>query len=251
MTSSPSVSTTHILLYLQQTTTILLIPVQMTILNHEVLEFLLSLDTTKSNGPDGISATMLKANATSIAPGITKLMNQLQSISSGMFPSAWKSASVVPIPKGNNNTSASNFRPISLLLIVSKLLEKHIHRHITSHLEPHHTITLQQWGFQAEKSTVSALFDVFHNWSIILDQGYEVCAVFFDLQKTFDLVPHKPLIKKLKAIDLNPFLLKWICSYLTDRSQHVVLNGAPPPIYMYARSSQEFPKDLSLGRYCS
>ena len=202
-------------------------PSQYLITEDEVLEFLLSLDTTKSNGPDGISATMLKATATNIAPGITNLMNQ--SISSAKFPSAWKSASVVPIPKGKNNTSPSNFRPISLLSIVSKLLEKHIHRHITSHLESHYPIALQQWGFQAKKSTVSALLDVFHNWSIALDQGYEVCAVFFDLQKAFDSVPYRPLIEKLKAIDLNPFLLKWICSYLTDRSQHVVLNGVSSP----------------------
>lgn len=77
------------------------------------MEMLLSLDTTKSNGPDGISATMLKAMTTSIASGIVKLMNQ--SISSGKFPTAWKIASVVPIPKGNNHTSTPNYKPIYLI----------------------------------------------------------------------------------------------------------------------------------------
>ena len=202
-------------------------PSQYLITEDKVLELLLSLDTTKSNGPDGISTTMLKATAASIAHGITKLMNQ--SISSGKFPSAWKSASVVPIPKGQNHTSTSNYRLISLLSILSKLLEKHIHRLITSHLESHHPIALQQWGFQPKKSTTSALLDVFHNWSKALDQGQEVCAVFFDLQKAFDSVPHRALIEKLKSIDLNPFILRWICSYLTDRSQRVVLNGESSP----------------------
>ena len=80
---------------------------------------LLTLDTSKSNGVDGISATMLKATAASIAPGITELFNK--SIQPGTFPEAWKTSSVVPIPKGNEHTSVSNYRPISLLPILSKL----------------------------------------------------------------------------------------------------------------------------------
>ena len=73
----------------------------------------MSLDTTNSNGPDSISATMLKATATSIASGIVKLMNQ--SISSGKFPTAWKEVLVVPIRSGNNHMSTSRYKPISLL----------------------------------------------------------------------------------------------------------------------------------------
>ena len=69
---------------------------------------LLSLDTTKSNGPDSLSALMLKATATSIAPGITKLFNK--SMQSGTVPEAWKISSVVPIPKGSKPASVSNTR---------------------------------------------------------------------------------------------------------------------------------------------
>ena len=96
----------------------------------DVLEMLLSSDTTKSSGPDGISAIMLKQSALSIAPEITKLMNR--SIHSGKFPAAWKTSSVVPVPKGNNHTCVTNCRPISLLSIVSKMLEKHIHSLIST-----------------------------------------------------------------------------------------------------------------------
>jgi hypothetical protein len=121
--------------------------------------------------------------------------------------------------------TVSNYRPISLLPVLSKLLEKHIHHLISNHLSIHYPIALQLWGFQPKKSAVSALIDVIHNWSKALDQGSEVGAVFFDLQKAFDSVPHKSLIDKLKSIDLNPFILRWICSYLMDRKQYVVLNG--------------------------
>ena len=87
-------------------------------------------------------------------------------------------------------------------------------------------IALEQWGFQPKKSTVSALFDVIHNCSQAIDQGKEVCAVFFDLQKAFDSPPHKALIDKLQSIGLNQYLLRWVCSYLTNRKQFVVLNGS-------------------------
>ena len=80
-----------------------------------------------------------------------------QSISSGKFPSAMEislyGCQLIVDPKGNNHTSTSKYRPISLLSVLRKLLEKHIH--ITSHLESHHPIALQQWGFQAIRSTVS------------------------------------------------------------------------------------------------
>ena len=200
-----------------------LCPEQFLCTEDEILEMLLSLDTTKSSGPDGISATMLKQTAVSIAPGITKLMNL--SISTSKFPTAWKTSSVVPVPKGSNHTSVSNYRPISLFPILSKLLEKHVHDLILNHFNLHHPITLQQWGFQSKKSSVSALIDVSYNWSKALDQGNEVCAVFFALQKAFDPVPHQSLIEKLKSIELDPFLVRWIYSYLIDRKQYVVLNG--------------------------
>ena len=189
----------------------------------EILEMLLSLDTTKSSGPDGISATMLKQTAASIAPGITEFLNT--SIRTGKFPTAWKTSSVVPIPKGSDHTSVSNYRPISLLPILSKLLEKHIHGVISNHLSANSPIALQQWGFQTKKSSVTALADVLYNWAVALDKGLEVCAVFFDLQKAFDSVPHKSLMHKLRSVGLDAYILRWICSYLTHREQYVVLNG--------------------------
>ena len=176
----------------------------------------MSLDTTHSSGPDGISATMLKQTAVSIAPGITKLINT--SIRLGKLPTAWKISSIVPVPKGSNHTSVNNYRPISLLPIVSKMLEKHIHSLIFNHLNGHHPIALQQWSFQPKKSMVAALADVTYNWCRALDQGREVCAVFFDLQKQWRIQGGKG------GASVPPFGL-----HLTLRSTDDKLNGTPPP----------------------
>lgn len=166
---------------------------------------------------------MLKSTAHSIAPQITKLFNK--SIASGKLPHCWKLASVVPVPKGDDNTNVANYRPISLLPIISKLLERHMYWAIAGHLEVHSPISIYQWGFQPKKSTTAALINVYNDWSAALDRGKEVCAIFFDLKKAFDSVPHRHLIDKLTPTGLNPYILRWIVSYLSNRRQYVVLNG--------------------------
>ena len=99
-------------------------PEQLLCTEEEVLFLLTSLDVTKASGPDGISARMLKATAAAITPAVTKLFNL--SISTGSFPQAAKSSVVVPVPKSADHTLLSNYRPISLLAILSKVLEKYI-----------------------------------------------------------------------------------------------------------------------------
>ena len=90
------------------------------------------------------AASMLKNTASSIAPIVTKLFNL--SIQSGQIPTEWKQSLVVPIPKASNKSSPSNYRPISLLSVLSKVLERHIHMLITDHLTEHHMLSDNQWA---------------------------------------------------------------------------------------------------------
>ena len=83
----------------------------------------------------------------------------------------------------------------------------------------------RQWGFLPGRCTSSALLSVSHDWLQQLELGNEVCSVFFDLKKAFDSVPHHLLLQRLNEIDVNPFIVRWIHSYLTCRSQLVVVGG--------------------------
>ena len=177
---------------------------------------LLTLDTSKANGPDEISALMLKATAHSIAKGITIPFNK--SIELGAIPKEWKRSAVVPIPKGRVSNKPSNYRPISLLSILSKLMEKHMYKLIFNHIESTTPLALQQWGFRSGRSTVSALLDDTHQWFQSLDTGKEVCAIFFDLRKAFDSVPHRLLLQKLETSGISKHILRWLFSYLYDRA---------------------------------
>ena len=189
----------------------------------EVLSYIQELDITKASGPDRISNRMLKYTAANIAPSLTKLFNI--SIQNGKFPACWKTSSVVPVPKLSEHKEASNYRPISLLSVVSKMLERHIYNMILYHINDTSPLSNKQWGYQGGKSTVSALLAVTHDWFKTLEMKQEVCTIFFDLKKAFDSVPHKLLLRKLSKYALNSHILSWLYSYLTDRKQHVVVGG--------------------------
>ena len=188
-----------------------------------VCDLLASLDMSKSTGPDGISARMLKQTAACIAPSVTLLFNQ--SLREGKIPSDWKTSHVVPIPKVSPAKSPDHYRPVSLLSILSKVLERHVYIVIADHLDTVCPLSDCQWGFRAGRSTVSALLSTTTNWFSILEAGSEICAIFFDYRKAFDSVPHRPLLNKLISLNLDPFLLRWMANYLTARHQHVVVDG--------------------------
>ena len=168
---------------------------------------------------------MLRFAVYSIASSLSNLFNQ--SLTTGTYPKEWKLARIVPVPKSDcPSTSVTGYRPISILSIVSKVLECHVKDIIDEFLAQSCPISDCQWGFMHHRSSVSALIAVFHDWLRALDSGHEVCVVFFDVKKAFDSVPHAPLLEKLSEIGLNPYIIKWIKSYLTDREQFVVVDGS-------------------------
>ena len=84
----------------------------------------------------------------------------------------------------------------------------------------------QQWGFTPGKSTPGALLAATNHWCSLLDQGYDICAVFFDYSKAFDMVPHSILLQKLRSYNVHPQILRWLAHYISKRSQYVCVNGA-------------------------
>ena len=103
----------------------------------EVCDLLAAMDVTKASGQDGVTAKILK-----IAPSFTKLFNL--SVKLGVIPSQWKISLIVPIPKHSDGSNPTNYRPISLLPIISKVLERHVYLLIMEHLQCHHLLVACQ-----------------------------------------------------------------------------------------------------------
>ena len=160
----------------------------------------------------------------SITPAVTQLFNI--SIRLGEVPNEWKIARVSPIPKSNNHSDPANHRPMSLLSVLSKLLEKHIRNLLIGHFEEHYPLSAQQWGFSSGRSTTGALLAATDQWHKLLDSGLDICTMFFDYSKAFDTVPHRLLLQKLKDVNVHPHILKWIMHYLFKRSQYVCVSGS-------------------------
>ena len=188
-------------------------PPELLCTNAEVYDLIVGLDPSKSTGADGISAKMLRGTVDAVVPSLTRLFNL--SLTTGSFPEAWKLARIVPVPKSVAMTVPSNYRPISILSVVSKLLERHVHQILFTFLSVNYPLSTRQWGFLPGRCTASALLTVTHDWLRQLELGNEVCSIFFDLKKAFDSVPHCLLLHRLEEIATDPYIVQWIRSYLT------------------------------------
>ncbi len=189
----------------------------------EVYKILRSLNVNKANGPDNVSNKLLKEAAPAIAKPLCDLFNA--SLARGTFPTQWKQANVIPVFKKNNRQEVSNYRPISLLPCVSKVLERVVYNHLYAYCTEHSLLTWRNSGFKPLDSTVNQLLFLTHKIHEALDQGKEVCMVFLDISKAFDKVYHDGLIHKLQTMGIIGPLLDWFRSYLHERKQRVVLNG--------------------------
>ena len=190
----------------------------------EVCAALKNLKTHTATGADGITSWMLKSFAAEIAPSIASLFNL--SISSGKVPAAWKCSNIVPIPKDNSKANNVHFyRPISLLPIISKVLERHIYTHLLEFVNSGNLLSDQQFGFRKGRSTVVPLLLSTHQWHSYLEKKQKVACVFFDIKKAFDSVPQQALLNKLYHLCIPKPLFVWLTNYLRLRFQRVVLKG--------------------------
>ena len=177
----------------------------------------------KASGPDLVNGIVLKEISSELSTPLATLFNF--SLRIGKVPRQWKLAHVCAIFKKNDPHDASNYRPISLLSVLSKVLERIIHKHVFNFFLQHNVITSLQSGFVPKDSTVNQLTSVYHSFCQALDEGKEIRAVFCDISKAFDRVWHRGLLFKLQKSGISGRLLTWFENYLSDRTQCVVLSG--------------------------
>ena len=178
-----------------------------------------NLDVRKATGVDRISAKVIKMCRSFLLTPITALINK--SFVEGIVPHQWKLANVTPIPKSNDVMAIKNFRPISVLPILSKLLERVVCSQLTNHLKSYDLLSPYQSAFRQNHSTQDVLISITDCWRACIDQKKFIGAVFLDMAKAFDCVDHGILLKKLPLYGIQGNGLKWFKDYLTDRKQRV------------------------------
>lgn len=188
----------------------------------KVKKVLNSLDISKAMGPDKVSPWVLKKCALELSESLSALFNR--SMNRGEIPNQWLTANVIPIHKKGEKTSAKNYRPVSLLCIAGKVMERIIADSVMPILRD--KIYPLQYGFMKGKSTTGQLLGYFDEIGGTLDEGGQTDIIYLDFAKAFDKVNHRLLLGKLKGFGINRNLLRWFNAYLSDRQQRVVVEGA-------------------------
>lgn len=179
---------------------------------------------SKATGVDLIPIIFIKKCLPVLLPVLDHLFNF--SLQNGSFPDMWKLANIVPIPKTKNPTESKDYRPVSILCVLGKALEKIVHKQMCEFLSQHSLFTSHQSGFRKNHSTVTALVKVADDIRAAIDKKLATLLVLLDLSKAFDCVHHKLLLAKLKYLGFSHSSIKWFQSYLTDRKHRVFVSDS-------------------------
>ena len=182
-----------------------------------ICRLLHGLSSNKATGIDKISCKIIKIAAPAISDSLTFIFNQALTLSS--FPNEWKMARVIPLYKNGQRNIPGNYRPISVLPAISKIMERIMYDQLYNYLTKFELLSDSQFGFRKSHSTATALLDCTNDWYMNLDRKMFNLVVLIDLKKAFDTVDHQILLRKLELYGIKGEALTLLKSYLTDRNQ--------------------------------
>ena len=190
-----------------------------------------NLNPSKATGSDGIPGRVLKMCSDELCNPVAKLF--AKAFHQGRQPQLWKLASVVPVHKKRSKSDVRNYRPISLLPILSKVMEAIINRSLTNFLESNNILSRRQYGFRRGLSTQDVLTLLSHRWHTAAVVGGATRIIAVDIAGAFDKVSHPGIIHKCQQQGVGGALLTWLTDYLTSRQLQAVVGGStslPHPV---------------------
>ena len=189
----------------------------------EIINIVTNLKDSQALDLYGFTTPIIKQIISSISNPLTIIFNK--SIEQGIFPQKLKFAKITPVFKADDKLLVSNYRPISVLPVFSKILEKILYARLLKFVENHSILCNNQFGFREKHSTYMALLNIVDHITEQLDSKSFVLGIFIDLSKAFDTIDHQILINKLENYGIRGTALDWFKSYLSDRKQCVDING--------------------------
>ena len=191
--------------------------------NIEVRQVVKNIDVNKGSGIDLIPTFFLKDCFEVLTDQLTYLFNQSMTLS--IFPDLWKIATITPISKSGDLTQVGNWRPISILPLIGKMMELLCVPRFSEYLENHDLLCTEQYCFRKNRSTSLAIFNYV---KFIIDEMNKqkiVGCIYLDFARAFDSINHAKLILKLYDMGVNPKLCSWIENYLSNRKLRTKLNN--------------------------
>ena len=201
-----------------------------------IIEAIKELSPNSAGGPDGIPASLLINCAKEIAPALKIFFSH--SLSSSLIPTSFKEAAIIPVFKSGDKNLPSNYRPVSLISVLSKVIEKIFRKQVLTFISHRGYLNNTQHGFRSGRSCMSALFDVYDNIMHMINNQSTVDMIYLDFSKAFDKVDHGILLHKLRDLGIRDRLGLWFFHFLNNRQHYVrmpdgisqphpVLSGVP------------------------
>ena len=189
----------------------------------EVEKVLKNLSNSSSFGLDFLDTSTIKLVQSQILPALTHIINL--SISTRKFPDSWKKVKIIPLHKKDDLLNPKNYRPVAIIPILSKVLERVIFNQMIKYLNNNNLLHPNHHAYRENHNTTTALLQMYDVWLESLEKGEVAAVCFLDMSAAFDIVDHPILIKKLQLYGFDSGFLEWIASYLDNRSQCVSIDG--------------------------
>ena len=184
-------------------------------------EVVFSMKRSGACGPDGVCIRILLLCFDAIGPVLLHVVNTC--LTSCDFPDSWKHSLVHPVFKSGDPTLVSNYRPISIVPIMAKIVERVVQRQLSAYMTDNHLLSPSQHGFRPRHSTETALLSITNRIFSNMDRGHVSLLCLLDLSKCFDVIPHSQLLSKLSLYGIDP---AWFSSYLTGHTQSVSISSS-------------------------
>lgn len=188
----------------------------------------MELDPKKSTGFDGISVKILQNHKKDILPFLVQFINQ--TFESGVFPDVLKIARVSPLYKAGDSENMNNYRPVSVLPSISKIIEKCMKKQILEFSSNNNLIHAKQFAYLQNKNSFGAIFALIHEINKSIDENQLTACLFIDVQKAFDCMNHEKLFEKLFNIGFKDKSLDLLKSYYKNRKQYASIGGVTSEI---------------------
>lgn len=194
-----------------------------TLISIEELEKTVMGLSKKKGTEEGISSDILKTAFSTIKEEFREVINM--SLQIGECPNRWKTSTIVPIPKVKKPKKASDYRPINILPIYEKVLELVVKKQIETFIEDNKILFKHQAGFRKLYSCETAIQRIIDEWKLEISEGKIIGVLFMDLKRAFETVDRERLLEKLNQNGIRGKVLKWLKSYLSNRTQQVRFNN--------------------------
>ena len=202
-----------------------------TLSNSIIIEAIKELSPNSAVGPDGIPDSLLINCAVEIAPALKIIFSHF--LSSSLIPTSFKEAGIIPIFKSGDKSLHSNYRPISLTSVLSRVIEKNIRKQVLTFLSHRGYLNNTQHGFRSGRYCLSALLDVYDNIMHMINNKSTVDMIYLDFSKAFDKLHHGILLHKLRDLGITGRLELWFFHFLNNRQHYVRIPGGisqPHPV---------------------